>query len=83
MKRDPDGFITALRVLARVIYHDTAAPRDINALRRHARIEEMDLPIDELCCLVIQRALNGGAGFQPAAGFSAGSRERIQVPPAG
>jgi hypothetical protein len=80
MKRDPDGFITALRVLARVIYHESAAPRDINALRRHARVEEMDLPIDELCCLVIQRAL-GGPGFQPAAGFSAGPASEYQSHP--
>lgn len=57
IKRDPDGFIRALRVLARLIYHETASPRDINALRRNATIDEIDLPIDELCCLVIQRAL--------------------------
>jgi len=59
MKRDPDGFITALRVLARYVYCEPAAPRDINALRRHARPDEIDLPIDELCCRVIQRALEG------------------------
>jgi hypothetical protein len=61
MNQDPDGFIVALRVLARVIYYESAAPRDVNALRRHARPDEMDLPIDELCCLVIQRALAGQA----------------------
>jgi len=59
MTRDPDGFIVALRVLARSIYHESASARDINALRRNARADEIDLPIDELCCLVIQRALDG------------------------
>jgi hypothetical protein len=59
MKHDPDGFIIALRVLARFIYHEGASPRDINALRRHASADEIDLPIDELCCRVIQRALDG------------------------
>lgn len=59
MRKDPDGFIIALRVLARCVYYERAAPRDINALRRHACEEEIDLPIDELCCRVIQRALDG------------------------
>ena len=57
MKRDEDGFITALRVLARYIYRENAAPRDVNVLRRNARPDEIDLPIDELCCRVIERAL--------------------------
>jgi hypothetical protein len=57
MYHDPDGFITALRVLARSIYDEGASARDINALRRNARADEMDLPIDDLCCRVIHRAL--------------------------
>jgi hypothetical protein len=59
IKRDSDGFITALRVLSRAIYHEDVSPRDINALRRNARAGEVDLPIEELCCRVIQRALDG------------------------
>ena len=58
MTRDPDGFITALRVLARSIYQEPASPRDINALRRNACADEIDLPIEELCCRVIHRALS-------------------------
>lgn len=67
MTRDPDGFITALRVLARSIYQEPASARDINALRRNARRDEMDLPIDELCCRIIQRALSGSSlSYQPS-----------------
>jgi hypothetical protein len=57
MSRQSDGFIVALRVLTRYVYNESASPRDINALRRHAALEEIDLPIDELCSRVIQRAL--------------------------
>jgi hypothetical protein len=57
MKKDPDGFIVALRVLSRSIYEESVSVRDINALRRNAREEEMHLPIDELCSRIIQRAL--------------------------
>jgi hypothetical protein len=57
MTRDPDGFITALRVLARFIYDEEVSSRDINFLRRHARADEKDLPTDELCCRIIHRAL--------------------------
>ena len=59
MTRDPDGFITALRVLARSIYEEQASARDVNFLRRNAHADEMDLPIDELCCRIIHRALSG------------------------
>jgi hypothetical protein len=57
MSRESDGFIVALRVLTRYIYKQSASPRDINALRRHASSDEIDLPIDELCSRIIQRAL--------------------------
>ena len=59
MKRDPDGFIIALRVLARIIYGEETSPRDINALRRNACADEIDLPIHDLCCRVLERALSG------------------------
>ncbi len=51
--------MTALRVLARFIYHGSSPARDVNALRRNAHRDEMHLPIDDLCCRVIQRALTG------------------------
>ena len=57
MKKDPDDFNTALRVLARSIYREEAAPRDINILRRNARADEAGLPIEELCCRILHRAL--------------------------
>lgn len=57
MSRQSDGFIVALRVLTRYVYNESASPRDINSLRRHASLDEMALPIDELCSRVIQRAL--------------------------
>jgi hypothetical protein len=57
MTRDPDGFITALRVLARSIYYEETSSRDIDTLRRIARADEKSLPVDELCCRIIHRAL--------------------------
>lgn len=57
MTRDSDGFIIALRVLTRSMYCEDISSRDINALRRSAGADEKDLPIDELCCQVIHRAL--------------------------
>lgn len=59
MRRDPDCFNTALRVLARIVYGEDVSPRDINALRRNACVDEIDLPIYDLCCRVLERALCG------------------------
>ena len=42
MKQDPDGFITALRVLARSIYQEAGSARDVNAVRRHALADEIE-----------------------------------------
>jgi hypothetical protein len=57
MTPDSDGFNTALRVLARCLYGEEASSRDLNALRRRAHADEIDLAIDDLCCRVIHRAL--------------------------
>ena len=59
MKKDRDCFNIALRVLARSIYGEETSPRDVNALRRKALPDEIDLPIYDLCCRVIERALCG------------------------
>jgi hypothetical protein len=59
IKTGSDDFVIALRVLSRAIYNQSPSPRDINALRRNAQKDEMDLPIDELCRRVIHRALTG------------------------
>ena len=66
-KKDPQLFITALRVLARSIYEEKIAPQDINALRRNALPEEADLPLDELCCRLVHRALGDPGKRLPAA----------------
>jgi len=65
MKQDPEGFMIALRVLARSIYNEAASARDVNALRRNARADEVDLPIEDLCCRVIHRSLSGSWINQP------------------
>jgi hypothetical protein len=64
-RRDADGFNIALRVLARLIYRGTCSPRDIDALRRKARPDEMELPVEELCCRVLQRALSASPARPP------------------
>jgi hypothetical protein len=66
-KKDPQLFITALRVLARSIYAEAIAPEDIDILRRHALPEEADLPLDEFCCRLVNRALGDTGSRLPAA----------------
>ena len=58
-KTDPQLFITALRVLSKSIHSEHIAPRDISVLRRSALQEEAGLPLDELCCRLVRRALDG------------------------
>ena len=58
-KTDPQLFITALRVLSKSIHCEDIAPRDITVLRRNALQEDAGLPIDELCCRLVRRALDG------------------------
>jgi hypothetical protein len=57
-KTDPQLFITALRVLAKSIHNESIAPQDVKVLRRGALVDEADLPLDELCCRLVRRALN-------------------------
>ena len=55
-KKDPRLFITALRVLAKSIHAEEIAPQDVKMLRGSALADESDLPLDELCCRLIQRS---------------------------
>jgi hypothetical protein len=66
--RDPRLFITALRVLSKSIHQERIALQDITILRCSAHIEEADLPLDELCCRLVKRALGEpGTRLQPTA----------------
>jgi hypothetical protein len=56
-KTDPQLFLTALRVLARSIHGETIAEQDIQLVRCNAQLEEADLPLDELCCRLVRRAV--------------------------
>ena len=49
--------MTALRVLSKSIHAEEISPRDIGMLRRNALLEEAGLPLDELCCRLVRRAL--------------------------
>jgi len=56
-KPDPQLFITALRVLAKSIHNERIAPQEVHILRGGAMLDEVDLPLDELCCRLVRRAL--------------------------
>ena len=50
-------YLAALRVLAQITNGEDFSADDLSLLRRHARPGETSLPIDVLCCEVIQREL--------------------------
>jgi hypothetical protein len=60
-KTDSQIFITALRVLSKSIHDEKIASRDISVLRSNALLEEAGLPLDELCCRLVRRALGDRA----------------------
>ena len=50
-------YLAALRVLGQMTSGMNYAPEDLSLLRRHARPGETKLPVDVLCCEIIQREL--------------------------
>jgi hypothetical protein len=55
-------YLAALRVAARLTDGMDCSPEDLSLLRRNALPHELDLPLDLLCCQVIQRELEGPKG---------------------
>ena len=50
-------YLAALRVLAGCTQEKRFSPDDLSALRRNALPDEIDLPLDLLCCEIIKREL--------------------------
>jgi hypothetical protein len=50
-------YLAAIRVLGQITSRMDYSPEDLSLLRRHARPGETKLPIDILCCEIIQREL--------------------------
>jgi hypothetical protein len=57
-KMDRELYLTALQVLSRFTRREGQDSHQVNELRRKARLDEMDLPIDDLCCRIIHGQLN-------------------------
>lgn len=63
---------TALRVLARSISHEAYSARDLEILRLFVPSEERDLPVNQLCRVIIRRELDKEQPLRASAG-AAGS----------
>ena len=50
-------YLAALRVLGQMTNGMNYSPEDLSLLRRHAGPGETSLPVDVLCCEIIQREL--------------------------
>lgn len=50
-------YMAALRVLGQINQGAEFSAEDLSLLRRHARPGETSLPVDVLCCEIIQREL--------------------------
>ncbi len=50
-------YLAAIRVLGQITRPLDCSPEDLSLLRRHARPGQAKLPIDILCCEIIQREL--------------------------
>jgi hypothetical protein len=50
-------YMAALRVLGQINGGEAFSADDLSLLRRHARPDETRLPVDVLCCEIIQREL--------------------------
>ena len=50
-------YLAALRVLAQIPEGGNFSPDDLSLLRRNALPQELDAPIDLLCCEIIKREL--------------------------
>jgi hypothetical protein len=56
--KNREVLVLSLRILSQVIAGAKIPQADVIKLRRSADPAEADLPIDELCCSLIQRELN-------------------------
>ena len=52
--------MTALRVLAQSIHDESIAPHDLELVQSNAQAEDAGLPLDELCCSLVRRAVARG-----------------------
>jgi hypothetical protein len=50
-------YMAALRVLGQITNGNDYSVEDLSLVRRHAGPGETDLPVDVLCCEIIQREL--------------------------
>jgi hypothetical protein len=50
-------YLAALRVLGQLTQGMDFSPDDLSMLRRNAPPDEVNLPVDVLCCEIIQREL--------------------------
>ena len=55
---DRELYLTALQVLSRFTRREGQDSQQANELRRKARLDETDLPIDDLCCRIIYGQLS-------------------------
>ena len=58
-RKNRELFLLALRVLTRFNHGETLSRRNVIILRRNADADDKQLPVDELCCSIIQRELGG------------------------
>jgi hypothetical protein len=63
-RRDRALFLLSLRVLARFNEGVHPSHHDLSLLRRNAQVDEMELPVDELCCALIGRELGREDGAE-------------------